>query len=746
MIATVISAAVTCVAALVLGQTSLRACGARRWSWLAPAVGVSILMLVAVPAIHLPGRVTADAVVLLVLVAASVAWLWRDRAHWPAVGGLLAAVPVALLTLVPFLTAGRAGTLGVGFDNDMAGHLLLAEAYLSPAVAHVTPLLPSYPIGPHAFAAVLAGGLGIGVDHAFAGFTMSVPVLAAWTALAALRRSAWWGRVIVATVVGLPYLVAAYYGEGAFKELLQTLFVLAFAILLDDRSVVAGRLRWVPFALLAAGMISVYSIDGLPWPIMILGLWGLGVLAGAIARGRIRGLAVAVRRALPAVALALGVLIVVLIPQLRRIDNFLKLDGVAPIPKGNLGNLAGPLPAWEGFGIWNSPDFRFAGAPFSQGMWTAFALALVVFGAGWCVARRRYVLVAAAGASLLIWSVTAHSQSPYVAAKALVIASPMLLLLAVLPLVEGPRVARWWWLTAPALAVVLFVRVADSDLQVLRSSSVGPTNHLYELRTLRAQLHGQPTLFLGVDDFIDWELAGVPVTAPVIGFPLLPFPPQKSWMPGSALDFDSVSATTLNANDWVITTRDAAASQAPAGERLVRVTRDYELWQRVGVVQPRGILAEGSSSGAVLDCATASGRQLSRTAGVAAVRRPSIGVSVPAILPGGSVSVTLALSPGAWDLDSNYTSTRPIVVGGGGGLATTLPANLDRVGALWPVGRVVQSGAQPIIVTFTPTKRVLTPPSDAVPPQLLVATPVGSEHLTPLRQACGQYIDWYRVR
>ncbi len=249
MILILLSALITCIASLSLGQAALRICGASRWSWIAPPVGIAILMLLALLAPYVPGRATTTALVIAILTVASFAWGVRAPAHRPPMVGLGAATPVALLALVPFIAAGRAGTLGVGLNNDMDKHLRWVAAYMSPAVAQITPLDPSYPLGPHAVVAAFSAGSGSRVDMVFTGFTFALPVLTAWTALHALRRPSWLGRFLVATVVGMPYLVAAYYGEAAFKEVLQAQFVLAIALWLEHPVPVAGRWRWAPLAL-----------------------------------------------------------------------------------------------------------------------------------------------------------------------------------------------------------------------------------------------------------------------------------------------------------------------------------------------------------------------------------------------------------------------------------------------------------------------------------------------------------------
>ncbi|HEX4668850.1 MAG TPA: hypothetical protein VH275_02590 [Solirubrobacterales bacterium] len=714
-------------------------------------------MLIAVPALQAPGGCTTMAVLLGVLAVASIVWCGRVAVHRPPILALLAAAPVLVLVLVPFLAVGHAGILGVGFNNDMAPHMAIAEGYLSGVIGNVAP--PDYPIGPHAMVAVIAEGLGIRVDQAFAGWSMALPVLSAWTALAFMRRASWPGHVATVTVVGIPFLIAAYYGQGAFKEVLQACLVLATAVVFCGYGPKLGRGRWVPLALLLGGILSVYSVAGLPWPIAFGGLWLIVTAALQIRRGGIGSLRAPAIRELPAIGIGLAVLIVSILPQLPRIHRFITLDQAASIAKDDIGNLAGPLPGWEAFGVWNTPDFRLPASPaFSGGMWTAFVLALVLFGFVWLVRRGRWMLPLAAGGSMLIWAVSTQTQSPYVAAKALVIASPLLLAVAVVPLAEQlpdrlPRsissafrsVLRqpFSWGVAAILVAVLFLRVGISDVQALRASPVGPTDHADELRTLRPLLHDQPTLFLGNDDFIRWELAGVPVHAPVVGLQELPIRPQKAWSYGKANDFDTIDAATLNSFDWIITTRDAAGSAPPAGVRFVRATPNYVLWHRVRRVDARSILAEGEMAGAVLNCRTPTGRAVLRGGGVAAVRPQPVTASGLFLEPGATGSVQLRLGPGRWQLESSYVSRLPIDVTAPG-LQATLPASLDRPGSRWPIGRLTVRGNQLTAVTFTVADPLLAPALLFAELGTTVATRDAPVRIVPVQRACGRYIDWYK--
>lgn len=517
----------------------------------------------------------------------------------------------------------------------------------------------------------------------------------------------------------------------------------------------------MPLALILSGVISIYSTPGVAWPVVFGVLWLLVVATIWVRRnGGISGWTVPVVAELPAIGIGLAVFVISILPQISRIWTFAQDSGGAGlVGKQELGNLVGPLPGWEAFGVWNTADFRLPSSPaFTGGMWTAFVIALALLGAVWLLRRGRWMLPVAAAGTMFIWVVTQHSQSPYVAAKALVIASPLLLAVAIVPLAEQLPARPWRslrsafrtipgqplaWGVAAILAVVLFVRVGISDGEALRVSPVGPTAHTDELRELRPLLKGQPTLFLGDDDFARWELAGVPIQGPVIALPELPIRPQKHWEYGQAFDFDSVDAATLNEFEWVITTRDAAGSSPPPQMHVAKTTPNFVLWHRDGKVQPRSILNEGQMPGAVLDCQTPGGRRVLAGGGVAAVRREPVVAPGFYMGPGGTSTVEMDLSPGRYELELAYTSRLSITVTAPG-LRTTVPANLDRPGPRWPLGQVTVNGGGPTPVTLTVANPLLAPGILLTEIGSVVATPVGKDHLIPVRKACGKYVDWYR--
>ncbi|HEX3324539.1 MAG TPA: hypothetical protein VHR65_05305, partial [Solirubrobacterales bacterium] len=257
-----------CGASLAVGQAAICLCGVRRWSWLSPGAGLALLCAVCWGTVRLPGDGPLSAVTVLVLTAAAVAYLWRRLER----GGdaLRAGLPVAALALaaasLPFAVEGHFGILGTGFDPDMSQHLLSADRLAHGAGSQL--LHQGYPLGPHAIVVALDKGLGIGLVQGFDGLAVAVAILASLTALAAFHDAPWLPRTAGALVVGLAYMVASYFAQGAFKETMQALFVLAFVLSLRESTQPPWRdlpLRFVPAALIAVGSVYTYSYPGLTW-------------------------------------------------------------------------------------------------------------------------------------------------------------------------------------------------------------------------------------------------------------------------------------------------------------------------------------------------------------------------------------------------------------------------------------------------------------------------------------------------
>jgi len=733
-------------ASLLVGTLACRLCGIRTWTWIAGPVGLSLLMLLGLPSLHAPGRMAFAAAVTLLLAIAGVVLMVREPALRPPRWAPLAMLPTLLLGLVPFAANARVGTLGVGFNNDMAAHLLLAEGLRSPSVAAVNGLISHYPLGPHAVAAFTGVGLGIDTDIAFLAFTLAVPLLTAGVAaeiLAPLRLPA---RILGATLTAAAYLAASYYAQGAFKELVAILLTMGVVAAIPLARTATDVRRYVPIGLLLAGMVGAYSYPGLIWPVATLCVWLAAVTAPLVLRRRWTAIRDAVRGALLPVALGAGATVVVLLPQAARIKRFYDWNAQVGVRKDDIGNLAGPISPGEALGVWLNPDFRFDPLDMlPTTLWLVVVGAALVGSLVVWVRRADLAAPAALVAGALIWIASDQDQSPYVVAKALAIASPFVLLLLSGALFL-PRPGPWRGRRLAPVLVGLAIAGAAlwSSFGALRGAQVGSRDHQRALAAVRADLHGQPTLFLGVDDFVQWELAGQHVVQPLMGALTLPTRPEKAWAYGQGFDADTFPTYVMDSVSYVVTPRDASASRLPANFVLEARHGPYDVYHRTGPTVPHAVLGEGPDGTALLDCSTPEGRALSRGGGVAAVRGIPVRVPLPPIAAGATARLDLSLTKGIWDLSIRYVSPQPITVWAPG-LLERLPAVTERPGPAWPAGSVtVPSGRRTVPVAITADRPLLAPTGKpAVGLGTLLAVPRTPERLIPMAEACDRWVDWY---
>ncbi len=766
------SAAAIIVGSLIVGQAVLTLCGRERWSWLAPGVGLATVLIVADVAIRVGGHADFAAVALLVLALAGLAVLIRRR---PAglVDFVALAIPVALLTIViaslPFAITGRVGILGVGLVNDdMASHLVMANWLLDRAGDSPRLLDFGYPYGPHAVAGALSKGFGTSLVGSFAGLTLAVPPLAALASLAVLERLPPLRSIAAAIVVALPYLITAYLAQGAFKEPILALLVLTFALLLAEWR--PGRSSGVPLGLVAAGAVYTYSFPGLFWIVGALVAWlvlepivrsraGSGFRAnGPRWEWSIRALA-------PPLVVALVVLAVATIPDWTRMVEFAGFRAFGSPPAGH-NNLTSPISPLEGLGIWASGEFRLApgdsslpAALFYLGA-LAGAVALA-YGLVWWLRRRLTAVPAALGAAAVIYACAAAFGSAYTSAKALAIAAPLVLLVALRALL-APRAEPGWTpsrrLLPLALGALVCGLAAVSSFLVLRQAPVGPPDHADELAALRPKVQGRKVLFLGRDDFIAYELRGARIYTPLGSYFLRDHGVREvARRPGPAkFDFDAVKPSVLRRFRYVIIPNSDATSLPPPSLRPDGVQPAYTLYKRTGQLGPREILAEGAAPGAKLNCTTPAGRRVLRGGGTATVwqhppvLRPASAWSPKAELaPGATASQTLKLRGGRWYLGLQYDSQLPLTLTAAG-RKFRLPGNLDYRGTspYFPAGRATSKNGGKVSVEIRVDRgnwisRLLGGGHEAHL-RALAAAPVHRYTDVPIRAACGHYVDWYR--
>ena len=320
--------------------------------------------------------------------------------------------------------------------------------------------------------------------------------LVAFEALDGVRRLP---RVVAAALVALPYLAAAYLAQEAFKEPIEALFVLAFALLLPTATTAR---RAIPLGVIAAGSVYAYSFPGLFWLAGTAAIY-IGIRAPkAFCQG-------ANRRRSPALGAALVVLLVLTAPDLGRIVDFTGFRAFKSATiSGGLGNLRHQVSPLEALGIWPASDFRLSASD-ASGPTAAFylgalvAAAALAFGLPRWIRRHGPAVPAALATAIVVYVGARLFGTVYTSAKALVIAAPLVTLISF-----GGLLLRDAGLARRLLAAALAAGIALSSFLVLRQAPVGPPNHADQLAELRPLVQGHDVLFLGRDNFVAYELRG----------------------------------------------------------------------------------------------------------------------------------------------------------------------------------------------------------------------------------------------
>ncbi len=566
MLGTYAAFAAILLASGCVGQVVFRLCGRRRWSWLSPAVGLATITAVAWATVRLPGDGAAAAIAVGVLTAASLAYLWGRvvGVREAAIAGLPAAAAALVAASLPFIVERRFGILGTGLNPDMSQHLFAADRLAHGEGSRL--LVQGYPLGPHAVAVAAAKATGASLVHAFDGLTLAIAVSATLAPLALMEKLSPWRRTLGALLVGLPYLVASYLIQGAFKETMEALFVLAFAVGLHElaRGALAGEdsrqaLAAVPLAALAVGCVYAYSFPGLLWLAGAAGVWIAVELAMSARRRSVAAALGLVRSAALPAGVGLALLAVAAAPEIGRMADFAGFETFNPSGTG-LGNLFNPISPLEALGIWPSGDFRLDpgdGAMPAIGYYAGelLGLAALAYGLAWWLRRSEWAVPSALAAAVALFGYAHFAGTPYQAAKATVIASPLAMLIAARALVSPEPIVelgairgaigrtrtgttgiflRWQRPLGVALAIAFCTAAAACTVLALVNGPVGPASYAPALTELRPELRGGSTLVLVPEDVLDdqhgrdyvvWELRGGRVCVQAEGTEGGPAPP-----------------------------------------------------------------------------------------------------------------------------------------------------------------------------------------------------------------------------
>lgn len=731
-------------------------------------LGFSVLVAVSSAARLTSGSVLVTAVALGMIVLASSGYLIAIAIRTGGFGDWFAAARVCApavvitcaLAFLPFAASAHIGPLGAGVNNDLASHLnwtawLVTEDGPKPWGVEI-----GYPIGTHTLAASLISGLGFDPLAALLGILVALPMLGAVLAMSILASSRGPVRALGGALVGMPYLFAASFAIGSFKEIEMGLLLLAFAITLRALERGAGRIfGGVALAVLFVGMLATYSYAAIGWVAVTVAIWITVGLLRARGRGGREEVERLIRESLPAVCWVLALALVISLVELVRSFHFVFSNEVSVTSASRL-EAALPLP--EAFGVWPTPDFL--GGLDTWVGWVVFGgLGLVVLTLGVRAAWRKgeTALLAALVASVLLFVIAAIFGSYYTQAKALSVAAAAVMALALFGLVLGstPRVAR------AGLAAVFVALAFYSSFLVLREASVAPQDRSAELERIRERVGSAGVLALTTDRYVDFNLRGAFVVSPA-PFAELVVRNRRGKVGRLPVDFDSAHWPVSDLFDYALTSR-ASYQSAPSPDYVLDMeTPSFRLWRRTTTGRPsdRSILPEQTRMGKIFRCGEPRIEEiisnLSKKSDVIAhtVRAPFVGKRSdwqPAakIEPGGRTSQELKLGKGNWDLSLQYFSQSLGLKIEAPGLEKSLPPDASgrlqaggHRGPFWPAGRIASDGA-PVRLTVTAADlnwfQRLIGVQQKIEIGNLAALAPGTEHAVPIGEACGRYVDYF---
>jgi hypothetical protein len=543
-------------------------------------------------------------------------------------GAALAVGPlVYLLALAPVLLSGRAGFSSFMALSDSAVHMIGADylihhgqdyTHLDPRSSYGQFIDSYYATGYPSGADTLFGGSAlllrlplIWAFQPFNGFVLALAAGPAWLlARAAGLRGAW--AALAALAASVAALVYGYELIGSIKELTAAVMLLTLGALVvaHPRWLTRGARRALPCALVLAAGVSALGVG--------FGAWGLAVaavllaaLVGALRDGRARP-----RDALLTVLAGALVLLAAAWPTWTHISASLNVaQNIATT--ANPGNLSAPLKWTQAFGIWLHGSYKESpsgAALTATDVLIGLAFAACLLGTLQLLRRRQWALAGWIALTLLAWLVLARSATTWVDAKALVLSSPLVVLLAwagVGALLELRRSGsarstagpRWAATIAAALfALALAGGALASDAAQYHSSNLAPTARYEELASLNKRFAGRgPTLFTDFDEYSMYALRDLDVSGPDFVYPPRGRGIARGY--GDPAELDRVPPQTLARYRLIVTRRDPSVSPPPAAYALASQGAYYDVWARRSDASPVLEHVAPDAARATLSCA-----------------------------------------------------------------------------------------------------------------------------------------------
>jgi hypothetical protein len=692
-----------------------------------------------------------------------------------------------LAALAPVLLAGRPTFSSFGVLDDSAFHMLGADylmrhgqdySHLDLASSYGQYIHAYYATGYPSGADTLFGGsafiLGAPLIWAMQPFNAFMLALAAGPAWVLARRIGLQGGwcALATLTATLPALVYGYELVASIKE------IVALSMILTLGALTVMHVRWLWFRARGAIAFALVSTAGVAALGIGFGAWALAavlvlavVAASEIGAGRRRA-----RDLLGALTLAAAIVLVGALGTWTGLSNSVQVaKGIAST--SNPGNLNAPLHLAQVFGTWlaggyeNVPTGALSAISYAI---VALTLLAALLGALRIFYLSESVLLGWIAATIAVGLALQLLASTWVGAKALLITSPVVLLLAwsgfaALRSAHG----RWAPRTAAMLAAVLAGGIAVSDAMQYHSSNLAPTARYEELASLNKRFAGRgPVLDGDFDEYALYELRDLDVSG--LDFMYPPAGLRLGQGHGYPIDLDRVPPAALLRYPLILTRRDPTASDPPSAYRLQWQGTYYQVWaRRAGA--PAAIAHLGLERTRPVKCAAA--RELARIAAahdgrlvaavppglvnvkVAGARHPQWRYTHPGLLMSGAGELQSAFvlpRAGVWDvwLKGQLMPTVNVSVDGRsiGSLGGQLDGNPHNPDALTPLRVRLSAGYHRL--TIARGNALLAPGEGgwAILHDVFL-TPAGAPDVDTLyvtppaqwRALCGKRLDWIEV-
>jgi hypothetical protein len=592
------------------------------------------------------GSTAALATPLVVVMAALgyvLSWpLRRLRLDWWGAG---AAAATYLAFGAPVLLLGRETFAGYIELDDTATYLAMLDRFLGHGF-DVSGLPPS------TYAATLRDSLStgypmgslmpLGVGHTLLGTDTAwlwqpyLSFLAAMVAVGLYVLSeplvrAQPLRALAAATAASAALLYGYALWGGVKELAEAALLVLVAALLPAFLRAPGRRASLPLAVAAAATLGVQSAAGAVW------LAVPAVIAAVVLWRRPDR-----RRSIEAAGSLVLATAILAIPTLSAATTWFAHTG-AFTSGTELGNLFHALDWSQIFGIWPSGDFRTGPV---RGDITGVLIALVVMGAVLAVVvawrQRGYGLLTYAAAALVGSSVFWLRGSPWIGGKAIAIASPLCLSLALVAAgwvyEQGRRVE------AVIAAGAIVFGVAWSDALAYHDAYFAPSARLSELEAIGQKFAGQgPALETDYDPYGARHFLRKLDAEATSELRIRPIRLRTGALleQGASADIDEIALPAVLVYRTLVIRASPAASRPPSVYRLAAFGRYYQVWQRPVSGAPRILehlsLGDRFQAASVPRCSDV--LRLAKRAGphgrVAAVLRPpNVALDLDGLAPG----------------------------------------------------------------------------------------------------------------